>query len=133
MLKLLFLILLFFLVGFCVDDSYGHHNTKPIIKGLASWYNIKSNFGTTTASGIPLDENAMTAASRYHKMGTKLRVTNLSNNKSVVVTVTDWGPHPRLKSRVIDLTIGAFKQIADPKVGLVKCKVEIIKQHEPSE
>ena len=97
--------------------------------GLASWYNEKSNFGTETASGIPFDENAMTAASRFHKMGTKVKVTNLKTKKSIIVTITDWGPHPRLKGRIIDLSIGSFRKLCDTNQGLFKCSVEVIKKN----
>lgn len=95
--------------------------------GLASWYCIKCNFGTQTSSGIPLRDSAMTAAHRTIPNGTKVKVTNLENNKSVIVTITDYGPHPRLKKRVIDLTKGAFAKVANVNDGLFKCKVEIIK------
>lgn len=98
--------------------------------GIASFYTNKTNFGTKTASGVPFDENKMTAASRFLKMGTVVRVTNLKNKKSVVVRITDWGPHKRLKDRIIDLSIGSFKKICDPKQGLFKCKVEIISKPE---
>lgn len=55
--------------------------------------------------------------------GTSLKVTNLSNNKSVVVVVKDRGPAKRL-NRSIDLSKAAFAQIADLKSGLIKVKIE---------
>jgi rare lipoprotein A len=94
-------------------------------QGTASWYEIKCNGGTHTASGIPLRNDAMTAAHRTLPMGTKVKVTNLKNKKSVVVKITDRGPY--IKGRIIDLTKGAFRRIGNLNDGLFKCKVEVIK------
>jgi rare lipoprotein A len=71
---------------------------------IASVYAIgdRSQRGTRTASGIPLNDNAMTAAHKSLKFGSKVRVTNKSNGKSVTVTITDRGPYVR--GRCIDLT-----------------------------
>ena len=74
---------------------------------IASVYSIgdRSQRGTRTASGIPLDDNAMTAAHRSLKFGSKVRVTNKSNGRSATVTITDRGPYVR--GRCIDLTRAA--------------------------
>lgn len=71
---------------------------------IASTYAIgdRSQRGTETASGIPLDDNALTAAHKTKKFGSKVRVTNKSNGNSVTVTITDRGPYVR--GRCIDLT-----------------------------
>ena len=68
--------------------------------GIASVYSTRE--GTRTASGIKLDDNALTAAHRTLPFGSKVRVTNTKNGQSVVVTITDRGPFVR--GRVIDLT-----------------------------
>jgi rare lipoprotein A len=68
--------------------------------GIASVYSTRE--GTRTASGVRLNDNALTAAHRSLPFGTKVRVTNNKNGHSVVVTVTDRGPFVR--GRVIDLT-----------------------------
>jgi rare lipoprotein A len=74
---------------------------------IASVYSIgdRSQRGTRTASGIPLDNKAMTAAHRTLKFGSKVRVTNKSNGRSATVTITDRGPYVR--GRCIDLTKAA--------------------------
>ena len=71
---------------------------------IASVYSIgdRSQRGTQTASGIPLDNNAMTAAHKSLKFGSKVKVTNKSNGNSVTVKITDRGPYVR--GRCIDLT-----------------------------
>ena len=91
---------------------------------IASVYSIgdRSQRGTRTASGIPLDNNAMTAAHRTLKFGSKVRVTNKSNGRSATVTITDRGPYVR--GRCIDLSKAAalslgFAGLATVKVSAV--------------
>ena len=100
------------------DVTQTHH-------GKASWYEIKCNGGTQTASGIPLRDHAMTAAHKTLPMGTKVRVTNKNNGKSVILKITDRGPY--IKGRVIDVTKGAAKKLGFIKAGVVHCKVEVLK------
>jgi rare lipoprotein A len=69
--------------------------------GIASIYST-SDGGTKTASGRKLSNGALTAAHKTLRFGTKVRVTNKKNGRSVVVTITDRGPFVR--GRVIDLT-----------------------------
>lgn len=90
--------------------------------GIASWYGPECH-GKLMANGQPFDMNALTCASWHHPFGTKLRVTNISNGRAVVVTVTDRGPAKRLK-RAIDLSRAAFESIADLKVGLITVQIE---------
>ena len=94
--------------------------------GKASWYEIKCNGGTHTASGIPLQNHAMTAAHKTLPMGTKVRVTNKSNGKSVILKITDRGPY--IKGRVIDVTKGAAKELDFINSGVVHCKVEVLEK-----
>lgn len=61
-----------------------------------------SQSGSKTASGVPLNNGAMTAAHKSLPFGSKARVTNKKNGKSVVVTITDRGPY--VKGRCIDVT-----------------------------
>ncbi len=71
--------------------------------GIASVYSTES--GSRTASGARLNPGALTAAHRSLPFGSKVRVTNRGNGRSVVVTVTDRGPFVR--GRVIDVTPAA--------------------------
>ncbi|SMH33134.1 septal ring lytic transglycosylase RlpA family protein [Mesorhizobium australicum] len=73
--------------------------------GRASWYALHSK----TASGERMNPSAMTAAHRSLPFGTKVRVTNKHNGKSVVVRINDRGPF--IKGRVIDLSKAAARQI----------------------
>ena len=92
-------------------------------KGKASWYS-RSDRGVkkTTASGEIFDDQAMTAAMPDIELGRKVKVVNLKNGKSVIVTINDRGPHGRyVKSgRIIDLTKAAFKKISKTRKGLIR-------------
>ena len=95
------------------------------LEGTASYYGPGFD-GKKTASGETFSKNAMTAAHRTLPFGTKVRVTSLKSGKSVVVRINDR--HPGTKGRVIDLSEGAFKQIAPLEAGIVRVKMEILKQ-----
>ncbi|MBY5991852.1 septal ring lytic transglycosylase RlpA family protein [Ferrimonas balearica] len=92
-------------------------------QGLASFYADKYQ-GRTTANGERFDQNAMTAAHKTLPFGTKVRVTNLANNRSIVVRINDRGPFVR--GRIIDLSRHGFRQIADLNQGLVEVRVEVL-------
>lgn len=102
--------------------------TKALVTqhGLASWYSTRTNFGTKTASGRPLKNNAYTAAHKYWPMGSKVRVTCKFNGKSEILTITDRGPY--VKGRVIDVTIGSAKRLGFYSRGITKVKVELLKR-----
>jgi peptidoglycan lytic transglycosylase len=98
-----------------------HHHWYQL--GTASWYG-KFFQGRTTASGVPFDENQLTCAHRTLPLGSVLRVTNLENHRSVIVTVNDRGPVP--ESRVIDLSHAAADALGFSGQGLAPVKVELI-------
>jgi rare lipoprotein A len=80
--------------------------------GVASWYGPRFQ-GRRTATGARFDMHKLTAAHRTLPLGSKVRVTNLDNGKSVEVTINDRGPVP--KSRVIDLSKRAALDIGITK------------------
>lgn len=82
--------------------------------GKASWYGPGFH-GRTTANGERFNMGAMTAAHKSMKFGTKLRVTNNRNGKSVVVRINDRGPFVR--GRMLDLSKAAASQIGMIKTG----------------
>lgn len=92
----------------------------------ASWYGFKPWDGRKTASGEVFRTYGLTTASNSHKMGTMLRVTNVVNGKSTVVKVTDTGGFKKY-GRTLDLSYGAFSKIANPKTGIIKVKIEVLK------
>ena len=76
--------------------------------GQASWYGEWHN-GRRTASGEIFDQNALTAAHPSLPLGSRVRVTMAETGKSVVVTVTDRGPHHG--HRIVDLSRGAAARV----------------------
>jgi rare lipoprotein A len=96
---------------------------KPVSSevGMASWYGPPYH-NRRGADGTIYDQNAMTAAHRELPMGSIVRVTNLTNNESVVVRITDRGPF--IDGRIIDLSLAAAKQIDVYRPGTAKVRVE---------
>ena len=97
---------------------------QSVQQGRASWYSVRTNSGTRTASGQRLSNHAATAAHKTLPMGTKVRVTNQSNGKSEVMTITDRGPYT--KGRIIDVTIGAAERLGFVHRGVTTVKVEVL-------
>jgi len=91
--------------------------------GLASFYG-KRFHGRRTASGARYDMYAMTCAHPRAPFGARLRVTDLENGRTVVVTVTDRGPFKR--GRVVDLSMAAARKLGMAERGLARVRVEPI-------
>lgn len=130
---------LLFLFPFLVLVSCSTQHKKPapapkppepkVLKtqyGLASWYSVRTNFGTKTASGRPFKDHAHTAAHKHWPMGSKVRVTCLFNGKSQILTITDRGPY--VKGRIIDIAIGCAKELGFYSRGITKVKVELLER-----
>ncbi len=84
--------------------------------GTASWYGEQRQ-GRKMANGKPFDRFKLTAASWYFPLGTKIRVVNVKNGESVVVTITDRGPNLRL-NRILDLSEAAADRLGYVGEGL---------------
>lgn len=97
--------------------------SKHSQSGVASYYSKRLQ-GSRTASGERHNSNEMVAAHKTLPFGTKVKVTNLSNGKEVIVKINDRGPFA--KGRVIDLSYGAFSKIESPGKGLTKVKLEVL-------
>ena len=89
--------------------------------GIASWYGPGFQ-GKKTASGAIFNTNHLTAAHKTLKFGTKVKVTNLNNGKSVFVTINDKGPFVR--GRIIDLSQAAKNAIG--MGGTAKVSLEVV-------
>ena len=92
-------------------------------KGIASWYGPGFH-GKKTSSGEVYDMNCLTAAHITLPLHTLVKVTNLNNNKEVVLRVNDRGPF--VGDRVIDLSLGAAKKLGMVKDGIVPVKVAVL-------
>ena len=91
--------------------------------GMASWYGKRFQ-GRPTASGKAFDMYAMTAAHRTLPLGSKIRVTNRSNGKAVLLTVNDRGPY--IDGRVLDVSYAAARELGFVRKGLAKVRVETL-------
>ena len=87
---------------------------------IASYYRQ----GFKTASGETFHPNGLSAAHRTLPFGTLVRVTNLTNDKDVIVKINDRGPF--IRSRTIDLSVGAARKIGMVSAGVARVTLEII-------
>lgn len=108
-------------------DEIMERTADNISTGVVSWYGGKFH-GRKTASGEKYDKHELTAAHKSLPFGTKVKVTNIRNGKSVVVEINDRGPYA--KSRVLDLSQAAFSEIGHTNTGVMKVEYEIIKSED---
>jgi rare lipoprotein A len=92
--------------------------------GEASYYGREAH-GKPTASGEKFNMNAYTAAHKSLPFGTRVRVTNLANKKSVIVRINDRGPF--VAGRIIDLSYAAAKKIKMLDAGVAEVELVVVK------
>ncbi|MEO6776381.1 MAG: septal ring lytic transglycosylase RlpA family protein [Kofleriaceae bacterium] len=113
------------LAGACGGGARHTHVEQPaahtIYRGYATFYSDPQ----MTASGERFDKHALTAAHRTLKLGTRVRVTNQDNGRSVVVRINDRGPFGNRK-RIIDLSEAAARQLDMIEAGVVPVTVEVL-------
>lgn len=105
------------------------HRSKPSIHtqtGMASFYG-KIFHGKKTASGEIYHKHKFTAAHRNIPFNTLIKVTNLENNRSVIVRINDRGPF--VKRRIIDLSEAAAKKIDMIHKGIAKVRIDVISDY----
>jgi rare lipoprotein A len=107
-----------------------HHNSpektlpsRQLVAGRASWYGYRFQ-GRRTASGERFNAGAYTAAHRRLPFGTRVKVTNIRNGRSVVVRINDRGPYAR--GRVIDLSKAAAQAIGMVHSGTAPVRLQIL-------
>ena len=91
--------------------------------GIASWYGKKFH-GRLTAMGEVYDMYGVTAAHKTLPLNTVCRVTNLSNNKSLILRINDRGPY--IAGRILDCSYGAAKKLDFIQQGTTDVKIEVI-------
>jgi rare lipoprotein A len=92
-------------------------------EGFASFYG-KSFQGRRTASGLPFDPGAATAAHKSLPFGTSVRITNLENGRSVTATINDRGPY--VGGRIVDVSQALARQLGFVRAGMARVQVEIL-------
>lgn len=102
--------------------------TDSATEGKVAHYGAKFN-GRKTASGERFNVNAMTMAHKTLPFGTRVKVTNLANKRSVVVRVTDRGPST--EDRIGDLTTAAARKIGMLRAGVVQARLEVLGASQP--
>ena len=125
LIKFVFISVLLVILTACSTAPGNINNQQRDVaeQGKASFYADKYH-GRLTASGERFSQQAATAAHLKLPFGTRVNVTNIANNKSVVVRINDRGPY--IRGRIIDLSKAMFKKIADPKVGVIDVSVTVI-------
>lgn len=106
-----------------VEESHKPALRGEIWYGTASWYGNRFN-GRRTASGEKLNPRKLTAAHKTLPFNTKIRITNLKNNRSVVVRITDRGPFAG--NRIVDLSEKAAEKLDSKKCGIAYVKVQVV-------
>jgi rare lipoprotein A len=128
--QLMFFVIMTLCIGCASSARYGHAPEKneppsPTSSfrqtGMASYY-AKEFDGRKTASGEPFDMRDFTAAHQTLPFNTRVKVTNLSNNRSVVVRINDRGPFK--KNRIIDLSYAAAEKIGLVAAGTAEVTIE---------
>lgn len=95
-----------------------------VLTSFKATYYSDTFHGKVMRSGAIYDMNKLTAASNTHKLGTRLKVTNVANGKSVIVKVTDTGSFRKV---TLDLSKKAFSKIAELEQGVINVKIKEIR------
>ena len=106
-----------------LPDRYGNAEVLETVIGVASYYADKYN-GLITYNGEIYDMYGLSAAHPSYPMGTVVRVTNLSNDKSVIIKIND--KMPLRPDRIIDLSLGCAMELDMVNVGITEVKVEVL-------
>jgi rare lipoprotein A len=93
--------------------------------GVASWYGPRFS-GKKTASGDTFDETKLTAAHKTLPLGSRAKVINLKNGKSIEVVINDRGPY--VQGRVIDLSQAAAEALGIIDRGVAKVRIELLQE-----
>lgn len=117
----------------CVSEELAPDGSKIVrknpgrvlltLEGIASYY-AHDFHGKMTSNGEIFDMHALTAAHKVFPFGTKVRVTNLENGKSVIVRINDRGPF--VEARIIDLSLGAAKELDMLQKGTTRVRLEVL-------
>ena len=105
------------------DPGVTEVTDRSVETGMASYYADKFH-GRKTANGETYDQNKMTAAHRTLPFGTRVRVTNIENDKSVELRINDRGPF--VEGRIIDVSYRAAVELDFVRAGLTKVRVEVL-------
>lgn len=100
----------------------------PVTTGVASWYGWQFH-GRPTANGETYDMNGLTAAHRTMPFGTVVRVSLIDGSAAVDVRINDRGPF--VEDRIIDLSLGAARQLGMLRTGVAEVRLQVVDQPQP--
>ena len=127
----LFISLIVFFVGANALADVNKTKSLQNKEGMASYYGPNFHGKCCTASGETVNMYDLTAAHRTLPFGTRVKVTNLKNNRAVIVRINDRGPFHG--GRIIDLSTGAFQKIATKNQGVIKVSLAILNSNSGSD
>ncbi len=107
-----------------VNSNVSIAEDSPYQVGIASWYGEEC-YGNQTANGEPFDMNGLTAAHRELPFGTRIKVTNVMNNRSVILRINDRGPG--VPGRLLDVSMEAARRLGFVQSGLVQVQIEVLR------
>ena len=112
----------------CISSNVNAQAFLETETGKASWYGKKFD-GRKTASGEKFNSDYPTAAHPSWPFGTVVKVTNLTNDRSIKVRINDRGPTRAVRSKgvIMDVTLGVAKVLGFVKRGLTDVRVDVIK------
>lgn len=108
-------------------EDLSKYEDNPVLEtqtGVASFYADKYH-GRITYGGEIYDMNGISAAHPSYQMNTIVRVTNLENNKNLILRINDKMPE-RDDNRIVDVSLGAAKELDFVNKGLVRVKIEVL-------
>ena len=105
------------------SSKNGKVKHRKVMTGISSFY-AEDFHGKLTANGEVYDMYGVTAAHKTLPLNTVCRVTNLANNKSLILRINDRGPY--IKGRILDCSYGAAKKLDFIKEGTTNVKIEVI-------
>jgi rare lipoprotein A len=108
------------------DSDQERPRVVRTLSGFATFYGPGFE-GEKTASGRRFDSDELVAAHRTLPLGTRVRVINLENGRSVILQIIDRGPYAR-RGTIIDVSQGAAKRLRFIKDGRVRVRVEVLEE-----
>jgi len=121
----LFIVIVALIVSSCAFPAYrSPYAAGYVERGIASWYG-EDFHGKPTSSGEIYNMYDLTAAHKLMPLGTVAKITNLDNDRSVVVKINDRGPF--IDGRIIDLSYSAATEIGMMEKGLSRVEIKVLK------
>ena len=106
--------------------NWKYKDTKDTFYGISSYYGLNDGFdGNLTANGEIFDKDGISAAHKTLPLNSVVKVTNLSNGKSLTLRINDRGPY--IDGRILDCSYGAALELDFVQEGTTEVKVKVVK------